>query len=181
MPDLLEATEIIDWESGCTEPWIVDAVAALMIANRAEHVIEIGGFTGFASKRLARALNGLRRGTLTVCEIDPARAERVQVELDILRLPYVRHTVVRADSLLWLPTLASESIDFAWIDGNHAKAHVKTEIDLLLPKIRPNGIICGHDVFGVTDLQEVFRAFGGYALDLPRLGPAGGIGILQVP
>lgn len=180
VPDLFDAVEVEDWESGCTEPWVVDAVAALMVANRAEHVIEIGGFTGFASKRLARALNTLRRGSLVVCEIDAQRAERVQAELDVLRLPYVQHTVVLADSHAWLPTLPNESVDFAWIDGNHAKEHVRREIELLLPKMRERGLICGHDVYGVCDLQEVFKAFGGYALDFPRLGPAGGLGILQV-
>jgi len=180
VPDLFEALEVNDWESGCTEPWVVDVLAALVVANRAERVIEIGGFTGFASKRLARALNTLRRGELFVCEIDAQRAERVQAELDTLHLPYVQHTVVLADSHAWLPTLANEHIDFAWLDGNHAKPHVAKEIELLLPKMRANGMICGHDVSGSCDLQEVFKAFGGYALDFPRLGPAGGLGILQV-
>jgi predicted O-methyltransferase YrrM len=180
VPDLFDAQDTVDWESGCTEPWIVDVVCALLVANRAERVIEIGGFTGFASKRLARALNTLRRGEFVVCEIEPARAQYVQTALDALRLPFVGHTVIADDSLRWLPTLADESVDFAWLDGDHAKEHVRREIELLLPKLRAGGLICGHDVFGVTDLQEVFRAFGGYALDLPRLGPAGGLGILQV-
>ena len=127
MTDIFEAHECVDWESGCTEPWIVDVVCALLIANRAERAIEIGGFTGFASKRLARALNSLRRGHLTVCEIVPERAEYIQTALDILRLPYVQHTVIADDSLRWLPTLPDESIDFAWVDGNHEKEHQEGE------------------------------------------------------
>ena len=54
------------------------------------------------------------------------------------------------------------------------------EIEALLPKMKAGGLICGHDVFGVCDLQEVFKQFGGYSLALPMLGPAGGLGLLQV-
>jgi hypothetical protein len=35
-------------------------------------------------------------------------------------------------------------------------------------------------VFGVCDLQDVVGKFGGYSIDLPRLGPAGGLGVIQV-
>lgn len=178
----LNATATDDWQAGSAEPWVADLLAALIVASHAKTVIEIGGFTGFTSKRLARALNTLRRGTLTVCELDPERAERVNAELDILRLPHVRHKVIADDSLRWLPTLADESVDFAWIDGDHEKLHVVRELELLWPKMRTGGLICGHDMYGVCDLQAVFtRApWYGYALDLPRLGPAGGLGIIQV-
>lgn len=38
-----------------------------------------------------------------------------------------------------------ESLDFVYIDGNHKYSVVKDDIDYWLPKIKPDGLICGHD------------------------------------
>lgn len=177
--ELLNATDDGTWRAGSAEPWIADVLAALIVANDVHTAVEIGGFQGYTSLRIARALARLPHdSSLTVCEIDSARAADVQLKL----LPVttrVRRSVVIADSLEWIPTLRDASVDFVWLDGNHEHAHVAREIELLLPKLAPGGLLCGHDVFGVCDLQQEFRRFGGYALDLARLGPAGGIGILQ--
>ena len=75
--------------------------------------------------------------------------------------------------------LADESLDFAFVDDDHQQSHVAVEIDLLLPKLRPGGLLTFHDVFGSCDLQRVVRAYGGSCLDFPRNGPAGGLGLLQ--
>ena len=172
-----------DFHAGCAEPWIAEVLCALLLANNTRVAIEIGGFEGFTSKRLARALARLPHDTtLTVCEIDPARAGCVRGEL--LAHAAAEHThcyVVCDDSHHWIPTLTDASVDFVWLDGNHEAHHVAREIELLLPKLAPGALLCGHDVFGVCDLRYVFRHFGGYALDLLRLGPAGGIGIIQKP
>lgn len=179
--EMLKAADTPDWHAGSTEPWVVDALCALCVANGTHTAIEIGGFEGFASKRIARALCILPHDTsFTVCEIDPQRADFVQRELDALNYPSVNHSVVCADSHEWIPTLADESVDFAWIDGNHEQPHVAHELLKLWPKMRRNGIITLHDVFGVCDLDAVVRQFGGYSIDLPRLGPAGGLGVIQI-
>lgn len=171
-----------DWQAGSAEPWISTLVGTLLMANDTRNAIEIGGFMGFTSRLLKDALSLLPHPTtLTVCEIDSERAEYVRKALDSVDGPNVQTNVHIGDSLAWIPTLSSASIDFAWLDGNHEKGHVAREIALLWPKMAPGGLIVGHDVFGVCDLQEVFKHMGGYALDLPRLGPAGGIGILQRP
>lgn len=171
------------WHAGSAEPWLADLLGMLVRASGAEHVIEIGGFEGYTSAHLARACKALRwPTTLTVCEIDPVRAERVQAVLDAAVGPVnVTTRVVCDDSHRWIPTLPDASVDFAWVDGNHELAHVTRELELLIPKMRPGGLICGHDVFGVCQLWQAFARFGGFSLDLPRLGPAGGIGILQIP
>ena len=36
-------------------------------------------------------------------------------------------------------------LDFVWIDGNHQYEFVKSDIDLYWPKIKPGGLLCGHD------------------------------------
>jgi hypothetical protein len=40
---------------------------------------------------------------------------------------------------------ADNSLDFVYIDGNHDFAHTTEDINAWLPKIRPDGMICGHD------------------------------------
>jgi predicted O-methyltransferase YrrM len=180
--ELLAASGAADFAAGSAEPWVADVLAALVVATGTRRAIEVGGFQGRTSEALARALARCPWPThLTVCEIDPTRATDVLERIGKLTLPTVRRDVVLSDSHVWLPALAAGSVDFAWLDGNHEQAHVAREIELLLPAMRPGGLICGHDVFGVCRLSEVFTHFGGYALDVPRLGPAGGIGLLQVP
>lgn len=168
------------WRAGSAEPWISSLVASLVVACDAHTAIEIGGFEGYTSRHIVQALSRLAHPatrTLTVCEIDPARAALVDASL----APYgpVQRRVVIADSHAWIPTLPDDSVDFVWLDGNHEHLHVARELDLLAPKMRVGGLIAGHDVFGVCDLQREFLARGGYALDLPRLGPAGGVGLWQ--
>lgn len=168
------------WQAGSAEPWIAQLVASLLRACDARNAIEIGGFQGYTSRRLAAALGTLSypaTRSLTVCEIDPTRAALVDAAL-AAHGPVQRRVVI-ADSHSWIPTLPDASVDFVWLDGNHEHLHVGRELDLLAPKLRIGGLVCGHDVFGVCDLQREFVARGGYALDLPRLGPAGGVGLWQ--
>ena len=183
---LLESHDDPYWQAGSAEPWIANLVAALIRASDPSVAIEVGGFAGYTSRVMAYALATLPHDTsLTVCEIDAQRALSVQELLDHLDIsPGVRHTVVHDDSLVWIPTLKDRSVDFVWLDGSHEKVHVARELELLWPKMRSRGIIAMHDVFGVCRLSEVLDRFvqdncNGVALDLPRLGPAGGIGIIQ--
>ena len=178
--EMLRAANDPAWKAGSAEPWIRDLVAQFVLASGARDVIEIGGFQGYTSAALARALTALPTpATLTVCEIDAERAAAVVEALAQHQRPHVTCHVTVADSHAWLPTLPRNSVDLAWIDGNHEQAHVARELELLWPALRVRGLALLHDVFGVCDLQRVVARFGGYSLDLPRLGPAGGLGIVQ--
>lgn len=172
---------------GSAEPWVATVLAALLQANGARTVVEVGGFEGRTSRVLRRALSIMPgEKCMYVCEIDPARAAAVRRALDADGLCAFAH-VVTANSLDWIPSLPNESVDFVWLDGNHEKPHVLDELRYLLPKMAPGGIIAGHDVFGVCDLKDIFGIVAHWcgwqsmSLDLPRLGPAGGIGIIQRP
>ena len=179
--ELLNAYADPLWHAGSAEPWIADLIAALIVANDTRVAIEVGGFEGYTSAHMKRALARLPHVTeLTICEIDLARANAVHAALEGVDAPAVHCRVVVEDSHAWLPTLAPASVDFCWLDGNHEVAHVAREVELLLPAMRPGGLICGHDVHGVCELWRVFAPHG-IALDLPRLGPAGGVGIIQTP
>ena len=172
--------EMVLWEDGCAEPEIADLLCALLRASGHRTVLETGAFTGYTTTKLAWTLEQMGGGRVVACDMDAGRAANVQAALERCAIPTVSWEVMASDVLVVIAGLADESVGFVFVDDDHTKAHVAEEIRALLPKMAPRGIICFHDVYGVTDLQEVVLAAGGYALDLPKLGPAGGLGIIQV-
>lgn len=170
---------------GQTEAWVQQLVCSLLSALQRDHptVLECGGFMGHTSAKLAETLQRLGGGDLTVAEYDPdapERADAVQAALERTPCGNVTWRVRREDAISVIKSFPDESISYAFLDDDHSKEHVNEEIHNLLPKMQIGGIITGHDVFGSCDLQEVFAKYGGYSLELPRLGPAGGLGVLQI-
>lgn len=84
--------------------------------------------------------------------------DRHKKSIEIIPVKMYSHTAVRY--------IQNESLDFAFIDGNHAYDYVKTDIENWLPKIKVGGILAGHDYnvkgyknrFGVN--RAVKEAFG---------------------
>ena len=169
------------YESGNAEPWTTQAVASLLIASNQRRVVETGAFKGQTSAWLAMALERVGGGHLTTVDIDADRCQFARERLDGLGLTRTKVEVVHADVLQWIPTQPDGSIGFIWIDDNHEKHHVDLETRLVFPKMKRGGIMTYHDVLGSTDLQTVVRKYGGIALSFPRLGQAGGLGIISIP
>lgn len=172
---------------GATEPYITDAVCALIAANDSRRVLETGGFLGHTSIRLAETLASMDTSApreLIVAEIDPDRALQVDQILHGCLLendsPVFQWRVLAQDVMQVIAQQSDESLCAAFVDDEHTIEHVTAEVEALLPKMRAGGLLLFHDVFGVCDLQQVVKRYGGYSLDFPRWGPAGGLGILQV-
>lgn len=51
----------------------------------------------------------------------------------------------RMTSLEAVEHVEDRSLDFVYIDGNHAESFVRDDISAWLPKVRPGGILSGHD------------------------------------
>lgn len=168
--------------SGCAEPWIAQAVCGLLVASGQRVVLETGTFTGTTAAWLCLTLARSGGGEFIGCELDPERALAAQNRLEALGLPdTVKWRIAQGDVLETLKSIPDGSLGFCWVDDNHEHAHVDAELQALFPKmVSPGGLICGHDVHGSCNLQEEFKRYGGIALDLPRLGPAGGMGIIQL-
>jgi predicted O-methyltransferase YrrM len=172
-------------EPGSTEPWVSRLVHDFIVARGARTVLETGCFKGATSVWIQDALGSLGGGEFHVSEIDPDRmkatisrfAQRRLADPERLNVQLHPHD---GDVLQFLATTQAR-FDLAWVDDCHEKPHVEREITLLYPKMNSGGLILLHDVFGSCDLRTVVQKFGGYSLDLPRLGPAGGLGIIQVP
>ena len=56
-----------------------------------------------------------------------------------------RAIMLRADSKVGSTFFANESLDFVYIDANHAYDYVKEDIELWYPKVKKGGILMGHD------------------------------------
>ena len=170
----------LDWEPGSTEPWIIDAVAALLVASGQRRALELGGYKGACARVLARTLSLMGGGHLTTVEYDPALYPILIERLQVPDLQNVRVEAVHAEAVAFVQSLPERSVGFVWVDDSHDTPHVVQEMETLIPKMVDGGIICFHDVYGHYDLRQVVQAYGGYCLDLPRVSSSGGLGILQV-
>lgn len=60
-----------------------------------------------------------------------------------------RAIMIRATSEVGSQLFDTESLDFAYIDANHAYDYVVQDIQLWWPKVKKGGWLCGHDYIGM--------------------------------
>lgn len=72
-------------------------------------------------------------------------------------------TLFGGDSFDRAKDFEDESIDFIFIDANHTYEYVSKDIACFLPKMKPGGIMAGHDFNGAHPgvVQAVIEAFIG--------------------
>jgi hypothetical protein len=66
--------------------------------------------------------------------------------------------------------VTNESLDFVFIDGNHAYDYVKEDIDVWLPKVKKGGLLIGHDYVtkpGYGVIGAVQKSFTRYYVNKP--------------
>lgn len=80
------------------------------------------------------------------------------------RLKYYAVTWVYEDSTKIAPLLENESLDFVFIDACHEYENVTVDIAQWYPKIRPGGLLCGHDI----DMTGVNKAVTEFAAKLNK-------------
>ena len=80
---------------------------------------------------------------------------------------------VRKTSLEAAGEFENESLDFVYIDGQHHYEAVRDDINAWLPKLKPGGLLCGHDYldgfvdncqFGVKKAVDEFVKGRGWSL-----------------
>lgn len=61
--------------------------------------------------------------------------------------------------------IKNNSLDFIYIDGNHSYQHVKRDLELYFPKVKPGGIIAGDDlIWGIREGLPVLRALTNFII-----------------
>lgn len=82
-----------------------------------------------------------------------------------------RSEIIRDVSVNAALQFGNHSLDFVYLDGRHHYEGVKEDIECWFPKVKPNGIICGHDYlntvigetqFGVKQAVDEFAAAKGF-------------------
>ncbi len=59
--------------------------------------------------------------------------------------PYPNAKIIRKSSADSVEDFADESLDFVYIDGNHWFQYISEDICKWTKKLKPGGILCGHD------------------------------------
>jgi len=57
-----------------------------------------------------------------------------------------RITVLEGDSAEMADHVADCSLDFVFIDADHEYESVRKDLIAWIPKLKPNGLLCGHDI-----------------------------------
>jgi predicted O-methyltransferase YrrM len=152
---------------------------------------EIGVYDGGTSAALLNGLPELRlwmidpwrpyEGKSELGVLDQAAFDRARARAEWWTLPAAeRRFVLREPSLEAAQRFAAESLDFAFIDGNHLYEHVRADLHAWWPKIRAGGLLSGHD-YGIcrdaTGQWGVRRAVDEFAGNVRRAVQVGDDGV----
>lgn len=82
-----------------------------------------------------------------------------------------RYTLIREYSLKAAQSFEEESLDFVYLDANHTYDDVTADLEAWAPKVRPGGIVSGHDYchrsslnYGVIEAVDDYAAHHGVSL-----------------
>src|SRR3990170_414875 len=131
---------------------------------------EIGCLRGEFSKRLARDYKGK---ILSIDYFDPSDLEYDPKTEEICRfnLKGTNCQVIKGTSVEVAKTITDNSLDWIYLDADHRYPGIKADLNAWFPKVRPGGVVSGHDyihhnvgdyVFGVTKAVNEFCLLYGY-------------------
>ncbi len=131
---------------------------------------EIGVFSGATSQRLLKKddLTLFMVDTWEGFAIDPGiviatheeQQENFRQAMTATAFAQPRRRVLRMTSAKGAQTIEDEMLDFAFIDADHSYPAVSADIKAWSPKVKPGGLLCGHDYANHEYLfgEEVKRA-----------------------
>jgi len=149
---------------------------------------EIGVWKGWFSKHILENWDG------TLIMVDLWKQQPSETYFDIMNQPYDiqeqcyqeainsvsgfpgRYHILRMDSVLAAKTVEDELLDFVFLDANHSYEATWADLTAWYPKVRPGGIVSGHDFldsenscgsrFGVKSAVTEFVANFNMALNI---------------
>jgi len=113
-----------------------------------------------ATERDSRyARSGDRKASLPQSQFDQAKREALQ------RTEFAanRRRVLHATSATAAASIEATALDFVFIDADHSYEGVAEDLQLWAPKVRPGGIVSGHDI----DWDGVNRAVQEHLATIP--------------
>lgn len=143
--------EIHGWSTDIL-PWYKARVETLPQNPR---IVEVGIYRGRSLLFLAEELTAKRGpGAFELVGVDPLMWEDELWSFlaeNWRRMPPLvgKHVrLVRLESTRAARAFEDESVDLVFIDGEHDEANVRADIQAWLPKVKPGGILSGHDYGG---------------------------------
>lgn len=67
--------------------------------------------------------------------------------------------IIREESAIASTMIAKDSLDFVYIDANHTFPFVLEDLTVWYEKVKPGGIISGHDVIGKSSVDSALKKF----------------------
>ena len=146
-------TEINGWMSIPELEWLNTT------AKQMQSIIEIGSYRGRSTYTLCSACPGM------IFAIDNFIGESTVLETsDIYKDFYenVGHfknlVIFRTDSFSAAQFFKPKSIDMIFIDGDHSRAGVLTDVKVWMPICKK--LICGHDLRPESEVESALRMLG---------------------
>ena len=78
-------------------------------------------------------------------------------ETKVRMAKYPNYEILKEYSVEAVKRFADKSIDFVYLDGNHSYEFVKDDIIEWSKKIRPGGILAGHDYYRIKDPRALMH------------------------
>lgn len=152
--------------------------------------VEVGVFRGALSEKLFRLRSDLNMAMVDSWEGDGAAyvngatdwnsklSQRAQDEAlfmarKVTEFADARRLVLRSRSLQAAQRIRKAVFDFVFIDADHTLAAVRADIEAWAPKVRPGGLLCGHDYdnpefpeWGVKQAVDEFAERRGLVVDV---------------
>jgi predicted O-methyltransferase YrrM len=160
------------WMKESELAWLYETARSLPPGSR---VVEVGSWKGRSTVALCEGLiasTGSRLWAVdtflgdpgvahTVGDFDP---EAVVAAFEANTADYETLTLLRAESARAAAAFEDGSLEWVFIDADHTYAAVVEDIRVWSPKLRPGGLISGHD-FGLIDVTTaVTESFGRVSL-----------------
>lgn len=149
-----------------------ETFTALLRATGCKVGVEVGTEEGVFAEHLCRSVPGLHLTCVDAWETYAGYQEhrRRQEKLDgwhaqtVERLAPFDVTILRQYSADAAKSVPDGSLDFVYIDANHELRYVLEDIYTWVPKVRPGGIVAGHDFRGHIgslriDVETAVRAY----------------------
>ncbi len=159
----------------------VELLYSLVRLSQPEIVVDIGTAKGNSAIAIGQALadNGMGK----VYTIDPEEQELVRIAIRKSHLQkQIKYCIGYSTKVV--PQLSLPRVDFAFIDGDHAYAHVRADYDLVKHKIPSGGLLVFHDTNlfeGPKRVVEELKKEGLFeCVSLPTLSGGDGKGGAQV-
>jgi predicted O-methyltransferase YrrM len=125
-------------------------------------VVELGSFAGVSSELFAIHCETLYCIDRWEPYWEIKQTERMQTaeqRFDNMTKNYTNIVKMKSDSLDAVKNFEDESIDLIYIDSDHSSAQVDKEIRAWMPKVKPTGLIAGHDINMPTVFKVVMHYF----------------------